>query len=477
MKFALILAFGALLAAGLAAPVGAAPPAVVFSKQVLPILNRECVSCHRGSAAPGGYSMESAERLVAGGRHGVAVVPRSAAAGTLVRYLTGQLQPRMPPGKPLALDTIALIRRWIDEGGKIDTMVAPQESSGLMRGAMPLKTKGGRPMPVPLRSGTAGDVAAVSQAAPVTAVAYAPSGRWVAVGGYRAVRLLDPATGNRVQTLTGPVDQVLAIQWSPDGRHLAAAGGSPGSFGEVCVWDVPAEGAWGKPRVLRDHTDTLYGFAWRPTGDEFATGSLDKTARVWDLASGKVKRVLRDHVDAVMSVAYSPDGKWLATGSMDRTVKLYDAASGSKVGNLSHGDGVTAIAFAPRSDILAAASADKVVRVWPVKPGNAESPLRDLREDEPVTCVAFSGNGSLFLWGASNRRVRIWSGDAATHRRELRDCPDWIYSVSASPDGKTVAAGGGDGKIYFWGADDGKLLRAVPVGGPDSGLASAGGVK
>jgi WD40 repeat protein len=269
------------------------------------------------------------------------------------------------------------------------------------------------------------------------------------------------------------VDQVLAVQWSPDGKHLAAAGGSPGSFGEVCVWDVPASGAWDKPRVLRDHADAIYGLAWRPGAEELATGSLDKTAKIWDVTAGKVKRTLKDHVDAVMSVAYSADGKWLATGSMDRTVKLYDTVTDTKQTNLNHGDGVTAIAFGPKSDILVAACVNKEVKVWPVRAGVVENPLRGHGEGEPVNAVAFSADGSIFVWGASNRRVRVWNGDVGGQRREMADCPDWIYAVSASPDGKTVAAGGGDGKVYFWNAADGKLLRSVPMGAP-AAVASAG---
>jgi WD40 repeat protein len=243
------------------------------------------------------------------------------------------------------------------------------------------------------------------------------------------------------------------------------------------VWDVPASGAWSKPRVFRDHADAIYGFAWRPNGDEFATGSLDKTAKIWDLSSGKAKRTLKDHVDAVMGVAYSADGKWLATGSMDRTVKLYDTATVQKQASLNHGDGVTAIAFGPKSDILVAACVNKEVKVWPVRAGAIENPLRGHGEGEPVNALAFSADGSLFVWGAANRRVRVWSGDVANQRREMSDCPDWVYSVSASPDGKTVAAGGGDGKVYFWNTADGKLLRTVPLGASPANVTASSGVK
>src|SRR5687767_10941446 len=81
----------------------AAPAKVTFSRQVLPVLQRECRSCHAGSAAPGGYRMESAAEIVGGGRHGAAIVPGKSGESALVKYLTGELKPQMPPGKPLSL--------------------------------------------------------------------------------------------------------------------------------------------------------------------------------------------------------------------------------------------------------------------------------------------------------------------------------------------------------------------------------------
>lgn len=422
-------------------PASAAPQRVQFSRQVLPLLKTECAACHSGSAAPGGFSMETAEKLLAGGRHGATVVPGKGAQSNLVRYLTGELKPQMPPGKPLAMDRIALLRRWIDEGAKIDSMTAPAAAT---------KRAGGGPAAMAVPPPVA--------PAPVTAVAFSPDGKLLAAGGYQAVRLLDPATGEVVRTLTGPSDQVLSLAWSTDGRWLAAAGGTPGEFGEVALWDT---GAWGKPRVRRRHADTIYSIAWRPGAPEFATASLDKTVALWNAAGAIAVRTLKDHADSVFAVAYSPDGKWLATGSADRSVKLYRAGvAGRPTASLTHNDGVTALAFGSKSDLLVSACQDRKVRVWPVKEGQIENPLRDHSEGEPVNAVAFSADGSTFVWGAANRKVRLWNADVSSQKRELSDPTDWVYAVAASPDGKLIAAGAGDGKLYLWSEPEGKLVHA-----------------
>jgi WD40 repeat protein len=219
-----------------------------------------------------------------------------------------------------------------------------------------------------------------------------------------------------------------------------------------------SEGAFGQ------HSDTIASVAWRPGTAELATASPDKAVRIWDAAALKVSRVLKDHADGVLAVAYSPDGRWMATGSLDRTVKLYRADGYARTTSLSHGEGVLAIAFGPKSDIVVSGCLDKQVRVWPVKEGSVENPLRSHSEGEAVDSVSFSAAGDRFAWGAINRKVQLFNGEVSNRLREWQEAQDWVYAVAVSPDGKLVAAGSGEGKLYLWSAEDGKRVAVVPVG-------------
>ena len=74
--------------------------------------------------------------------------------------------------------------------------------------------------------------------------------------------------------------------------------------------------------------------AFAPDGKTLATGSWDRTVKLWDVTTGKELATLKGHTDAVSSVAFAPDGKTLATGSVDQTVKLWDVTTGKELATL-----------------------------------------------------------------------------------------------------------------------------------------------
>jgi WD40 repeat protein len=64
-------------------------------------------------------------------------------------------------------------------------------------------------------------------------------------------------------------------------------------------------------------------FAFNPDGRTFATGNLDATIKIWNVATGQEIRTLKGHSNGVNSVAFSPDGRTLASGSSDATIKIW----------------------------------------------------------------------------------------------------------------------------------------------------------
>ena len=109
--------------------------------------------------------------------------------------------------------------------------------------------------------------------------------------------------------------------------------------------------------------------AFSPDGQRIVTASDDKTARLWDAATGKpIGEPLEGHDDAVMSAAFSPDGQRIVTASLDKTARIWDAATGKPIGEplKGHDDTVYSAAFSPDGQRIVTASRDRTARLWDI---------------------------------------------------------------------------------------------------------------
>jgi WD40 repeat protein len=105
--------------------------------------------------------------------------------------------------------------------------------------------------------------------------------------------------------------------------------------------------------------------AFNADGSRIVSGSWDRTAKIWNAATGECERTLEGHFAWVRSVAFSPDGLRIASGSWDRTVKIWNAATGVAEKTLEeHIDAVTSVAFSPDGLRVASGSNDMSVKIW-----------------------------------------------------------------------------------------------------------------
>src|SRR5262249_59080375 len=107
--------------------------------------------------------------------------------------------------------------------------------------------------------------------------------------GAGAVALRDARTGRLLRRLGAPADQIMAVSLSPDGRRVAAGGGSPDGRGVVHVWDARSGApVWS----VADHAAEVLAVAFAPDGSSFAGAGADGLVKLRDPRAGSVRHTL-----------------------------------------------------------------------------------------------------------------------------------------------------------------------------------------
>jgi WD40 repeat protein/serine/threonine protein kinase len=207
-------------------------------------------------------------------------------------------------------------------------------------------------------------------------------------------------------------------------------------------------------QTLVGHKGEVTSVAFSPDGQRIVTGNLDRTAKVWDAATGRELLALEGHTRWVTSVAFSPDGKRIITGAgewgrpdkMPGEAKVWDAATGRELLALDgHTDCVWSVGFSPDGKRIVTGSEDQTARVWDAATGEEVLTLRG--HTGSVRSVAFSPDGQRIVTGGWDGTAKVWN--TATGQ-EILTLKGVAFSVAFSPDGQRIATGSYDPTAKYW---------------------------
>ncbi|MBV8886616.1 MAG: WD40 repeat domain-containing protein [Chroococcidiopsidaceae cyanobacterium CP_BM_RX_35] len=238
----------------------------------------------------------------------------------------------------------------------------------------------------------------------------------------------------------------------------------------VCLYPTSATVCFSQAETLSQRETTA--IVTSPDGQILAS-SHGKKIQLWNLRTGKSLALLAGHSGWVSAIAFSPDSKTLASGSLDRTIRLWNLDTRKLLSTFVAGR-MTDLAFSPDGQMLAGSSRYRLwldgqpgssgVQLWDLKTGQQLRPLGSV----PLTALAFSPNGQVLATGGSD--TQLW--DLTTRRLLYTLNSGRVTNLAFSPDGQILVSG--SSKIKVWQVSTGELIYTLKSGSSDLALSPDG---
>jgi WD40 repeat protein/tRNA A-37 threonylcarbamoyl transferase component Bud32 len=251
----------------------------------------------------------------------------------------------------------------------------------------------------------------------------------------------------------GVFSSVNSVAIAPDNTVLASGSDDK----TIRVWSTET----GKEQaILQAHTQFVKSVAFHPHDPNvLASGSSDRTIKIWDWQQNQPIQTLAGHTNHVNAIAFSPDGTQIASASADKTVRLWDLQTGCSTVLKGHTLAVQAIAFSPDGTQIASASVDTTVRIWDLA---TQKQIQRLEGHTwAVRAIAYSPNGNWLATGSEDRTIRVWEPSAWHCVNVLSGHPWAIAALGFFPDSERLISGSWDKTVKFWQVNTGTEITAL----------------
>ncbi len=285
------------------------------------------------------------------------------------------------------------------------------------------------------------------------AVAFdAPLQRYAYSDGQGTIKVCKLDERQEISSLDGPGVPAMALQFSPDGRFLAA-----GYASGILVWELTERSV----RLRLPHA--FLGFDWSADSRQLVVGRQDKSIGVYALPAGTEQRRLLVGV-APLRLAIDPSGLLVAFSAQAHpAVQICELTSGRLVAELTAKSVLEHVTWAGDGRLLAAAGWDRNLYVWEVRDQDGrlgvhrpELVVLSGHESKPVT-LKFNHTADILASAGWDGTIRLW--DPWTGKLLLTAAGTWDFQFS--PDDTRLASTLGGGKVGLWRVAAGSICRAL----------------
>lgn len=251
-----------------------------------------------------------------------------------------------------------------------------------------------------------------------------------------------------LQTLEGHSEVIVCVALSPDGRTIAS-----GSYDKtIKLWDI-ATGVL--QQSLDGHTEPVMFLAFHPDGRFLLSVSSAVVIKIWNPITGGVQRTLESEGDASHAVL-SGDGRFLATRAHPSFIILWDLSGDCSEHRLLSHPGLSRVAFSPDNCLLVAVSDDGTIELWDVAKKTVRQSFHFSSRNVISTSILFDGRN---IAVCDTESVFLCDLDTGIERK-LHNSPKIDYPVTFLSGGRLLMMMTEEGFLVLWDVMAGLLRQA-----------------